>query len=243
MWVKVTSIAGACVLGAGFFIGGTVSTPPSLMRVALADDPEDPVAAPEGRSDSPSVEAKTDGTTPVASRPAPADVAAVALLAGMDPGSLMQNPDGSLVYRGTTPVGVETPGWSTIARDGGLMMVRGPVAPEPAAAGPLQSPTAPPYQAENTVPLPQATAPQPEATVPLLEAPAVASVVAPGTTPQPAATVPQPQGTGPGPGPETVVPQPEGAVPQPQDRGSVIQSLICEFAGPSLRGCGPSAQE
>lgn len=254
MWVKVTSIAGACVLGAGFFIGGTVSTPPSLMRVALADDP---VAAPEGRSDSPSVEAKTDGTTPVASRPAPADVAAVALLAGMDPGSLMQNPDGSLVYRGTTPVGVETPGWSTIARDGGLMMVRGPVAPAPAAAGPLQSPTAPPYQAENTVPLPQATAPQPEATVPqpaemtpqpeatvpLLEAPAVASVVAPGTTPQPAATVPQPHGTVPGPGPETVVPQPEGAVPQPQDRGSVIQSLICEFAGPSLRGCGPSAQE
>jgi len=165
MWVsKVTSIAGACVLGAGFFVGGTVISPPSLMRVALADDTENPVAAP-------------GGTTAVESVPAPADVAAAALLPGMDPGSLTQNPDGSLVYHGTTPAGVETPGWVTIAAPNGLIeMVRGPVAPAPAtatapaAAGPAQSPTAEPYQAEGTVSSPDEKVPgtvvtSPEGTV------------------------------------------------------------------------------
>ena len=169
MWVrKVTSIAGACVLGAGFFIGGTVISPPSLMRVALADDPENPVVAPAGDSSSPSVhtDTATDVTTAVESVPAPADVAAAALLPGMDPGALTQNPDGSLVYHGTTPAGVETPGWVTIAAPNGLIeMVRGPVAPATApapaaaAAGPAQSPTAEPYQAEGTVPSPDETGP------------------------------------------------------------------------------------
>ena len=122
MWVrKVPSIVGACAIGAGFIIGGTVITPPSLMRVALADDAENPVAAPEA--------------TPVPGVPAPADVAAAALLPGMDPGSLTMNPDGSLVYHGTTPAGVETPGWSTVASSNGLIeMVRGPVAPVPVPA-------------------------------------------------------------------------------------------------------------
>ena len=165
MWVrKVPSIAGACAIGAGFIIGGTVITPPSLMRVALADDAENPVAAPAGGSHSPSVhmDTATDGATPVPSVPAPADVAAAALLPGMDPGSLTENPDGSLVYHGTTPAGVETPGWSAVASSNGLIeMVRGPVAPAPApaaaAAGPLQPPTSEPYQAEGTVPLPEGT--------------------------------------------------------------------------------------
>ena len=125
MWVrKVPSVVGACAIGAGFIIGGTVTTPPSLMPVALADDAENPVAAP--------VDTATEAT-PVPSVPAPADVAAAALLPGMDPGSLTQNPDGSLVYHGTTPAGVETPGWSTVASSNGLIeMVRGPVAPAPA---------------------------------------------------------------------------------------------------------------
>jgi hypothetical protein len=192
MWVrKVTSIAGACVLGAGFFIGGTVISPPSLMRVALADDTENPVAAPAGDSDSPSVrtDTATDVTTAVESVPAPADVAAAALLPGMDPGSLTENPDGSLMYHGTTPAGVETPGWVTIASPDGLIMVRGPVAPAPApaAAGPAQSPTAEPYQAERTVPSPDETVKGtvvslPEGTVWLPE----------GTVSSPGILVPQP---------------------------------------------------
>jgi hypothetical protein len=192
MWVrKVTSIAGACVLGAGFFIGGTVISPPSLMRVALADDTENPVAAPAGDSDSPSVrtDTATDVTTAVESVPAPADVAAAALLPGMDPGSLTENPDGSLMYHGTTPAGVETPGWVTIASPDGLIMVRGPVAPAPApaAAGPAQSPTAEPYQAEGTVPSPDETVKGtvvslPEGTVWLPE----------GTVSSPGILVPQP---------------------------------------------------
>jgi hypothetical protein len=189
---KVTSIAGACVLGAGFLIGGTVISPPSLMPPALADDSENPVAAPAGDSQSPSVhtDTATDETMAVDSVPAPADVAAAALLPGMDPGSLTENPDGSLVYHGTTPAGVETPGWVAIAAPNGLIvMVHGPVAPAlaPAAAGPAQSPTAEPYQAEGSGPSPAEKVPgtmvsSPEGTVWLPE----------GTVSSPGILVPQP---------------------------------------------------
>jgi hypothetical protein len=154
MWVKVTSAAGACVLCAAFFVGGTVITPPSLMWVTFADDPENPVAAPVGRSHSPSVHVDAETGEAVDFVLAPADVAAAALLPGMDPASLTINPDGSLVYHGTTGVGVDTPGWSTIARGGSIEMVRGPVppAPVPAAAGPLPSPMGGPFPAEGMVP-------------------------------------------------------------------------------------------
>ena len=212
MWVrKVPSIVGACAIGAGFIIGGTVTTPPSLMPVALADDAENPVAAP--------VDTATEAT-PVPSVPAPADVAAAALLPGMDPASLTQNPDGSLVYHGTTPAGVETPGWSTVASSNGLIeMVRGPVAPAPATApapapaatvaGLPQSPTSEPYQAEGTVTLPEGTVTLPEGTVTLPEG----TVSGPGMRVSgPEGTVWLPEGTvwspeGPGPGPASV-PQP-----------------------------------
>ena len=47
---------------------------------------------------------------------------------GMDPARITQNPDGSLLYRGTTPVGVDTAGWSSpIVIAGLLVMVHGPV--------------------------------------------------------------------------------------------------------------------
>ena len=191
---------GACAIGAGFIIGGTVITPPSLMRVALADDAENPVAAPEA--------------TPVPGVPAPADVAAAALLPGMDPGSLTMNPDGSLVYHGTTPAGVETPGWSTVASSNGLIeMVRGPVAPVPVpapapaaiVAGPPQSPTSEPYQAEGTVTLPEGTATLPEGTV---SGPGTRVSSPEGTVWLPEGTIWSPDGPGPGPGPGPIVPQP-----------------------------------
>jgi len=56
----------------------------------------------------------------------------------MNPAFLTINPDGSLVYHGTTPVGVDTPGWGVIAAADGIDMIHGPVAPAvdatPAAA-------------------------------------------------------------------------------------------------------------
>ena len=194
MWVKVASIVGACALGAGSVIGGAVITPPSLMTVALADDSENPVPAPAGRSHSASarVDAEPDGPKPAASHPVPADVIALVLLPGMDPRSLTQNPDGSLVYHGTTPVGVETPGWVAIAspKGGSIEMVRGPVAPAPAAVGPAQSPTAGSFQAEGTAPLPAASTPQPVASAPQ---PLAAALAQPEVkVPQPAASTPQP---------------------------------------------------
>ena len=96
MWDKVTSIAGR-LSWCGFLHRRNGQTPPSLMRVALADDP---VAAPKdvpidvGR-------AKTDGTRLLPAVPTGGHGCCGAP-GGMDPGSLMQNPDGSFVYRRTT---------------------------------------------------------------------------------------------------------------------------------------------
>ncbi len=57
----------------------------------------------------------------------PAGIAAV-LVPGMDPALITQNPDGSLAYRGTTPVGVDTAGWSSpVVIDGVLQMLHPPV--------------------------------------------------------------------------------------------------------------------
>ena len=91
--------------------------------------PAGPTPLPGGTTHSPAAEGATT---------APAGVAAAVLVPGMNPAFLTINPDGSLVYHGTTPVGVDTPGWSVIAAADGIDMIHGPVAPAvdatPAAA-------------------------------------------------------------------------------------------------------------
>jgi hypothetical protein len=125
VWVKrVETIACACFLGAVLVVVTPAVTPPSLMRVAVADD----------SSDEPGGDSVGQGAAVEADVPAPPAVAATALLPSMDPTRLTQNADGSLVYHGTTAAGVETPGWSVIAHGGEIQMVHGPVAPAPTPA-------------------------------------------------------------------------------------------------------------
>ena len=137
VWINRAQAVGvAFLMGIGLIVGTTTLAAPGLLQVAVAEPAADGTAA-EGSEAAPEEEAAPDPGVP-----APADVAAAALLPGMDPAKLMLMADGSLQYHGTTPVGMETPGWSVIGSAEGPTMVHGPVAPkQPAAAeaGPVES--------------------------------------------------------------------------------------------------------
>ncbi len=163
MRVRCVKAAAAGMTCAGMLVLGTVAMAPNLLGVALADDdgggapvvspapsdqpPLEPLAAegPVVAAEAPSVTAPADAIPlPVGTTHAPADgatiapagVAAAVLVPGMDPAFLTINPDGSLVFHGTTPVGVETPGWSVIAAADGIDMIHGPAGPPPDATPP-----------------------------------------------------------------------------------------------------------
>lgn len=157
MSVRRVKAMAAGVTCAGVLALGTVALPPELLGVAWADDDGGGDALPGADDITPGAEGAApavveevqppleplaaempgpvpgDTTTAVVPAAAPAGVPAGVLVAGMDPASLTVNPDGSLVYHGTTPVGVDTPGWSAIASKDGIVMIHGPVAPAPPA--------------------------------------------------------------------------------------------------------------
>ena len=133
MWAKwAQAVGGAFLLGVGLIVGTTTVSAPGLLGVAAAEPTEDGGSS-EGSATQEEA-APEEEAAPDPGVPAPADVAAAALLPGMDASKLMLMPDGSLQYHGTTAVGVETPGWSVIGSAEGPTMVHGPVAPKPPAA-------------------------------------------------------------------------------------------------------------
>ena len=120
-----------------------VQPPQELLPAEMPSD-----AAPDGvAAPPPAAEPVPSGTTHApgeGTTAAPAGVAAAVLVPGMDPAFLTINPDGSLIYHGTTAVGVDTPGWNVYLGADGLDMLHGPVGP----AIPAPNPVTPPAAAE-----------------------------------------------------------------------------------------------
>ena len=120
-----------------------VQAPQELLPAEMPSDvvPDEAAAQPVAPAPVPSGTTHAPGE---ATTTAPAGVAAAVLVPGMDPAFLTINPDGSLVYHGTTAVGVDTPGWNVYLGEDGLDMLHGPVGPAVAAP----NPAIPPAEAE-----------------------------------------------------------------------------------------------
>ena len=131
--------------------GPSVTVPADALPV-----PGDAIPVPAGATPVPADMTPLPGGTTHAladdATAAPAGVAAAVLVPGMNPAFLTINPDGSLVSHGTTPVGVETPGWSVIAAADGIDMVHGPAGPAPDATPPAAAEGVPAAPAADVSP-------------------------------------------------------------------------------------------